>query len=95
MVPCPSCHRHVRDAEPSCPFCAAALPSFSSPVSPVAGKAIKVAAVLLTPLVLAACYGPPRGQPPEPPSPSGKTPAPDNAKPPATPGATGSGAGKP
>jgi hypothetical protein len=26
LEPCPSCHRHVRVAEPSCPFCEALLP---------------------------------------------------------------------
>ncbi len=27
LVPCPSCKRHVRSSEASCPFCAASLPS--------------------------------------------------------------------
>ena len=26
LVPCPSCRRHVRSTEQSCPFCASALP---------------------------------------------------------------------
>jgi hypothetical protein len=73
MTPCPRCHRHLRDHETACPFCAAPLPGSMS------STALKIAAVILTPLVLAACYGPPRGEPlmPEggpspPPAPSGK-----------------------
>lgn len=27
LLPCPSCARYVRQSEPSCPFCSAALPS--------------------------------------------------------------------
>jgi hypothetical protein len=27
LVPCPSCARHVRSAEPNCPFCSAELPA--------------------------------------------------------------------
>ena len=27
LVPCPSCHRHVRSSESACPFCQGALPS--------------------------------------------------------------------
>jgi hypothetical protein len=71
MTPCPRCHRHLRDAEVSCPFCASSLPL----------TVLKVTAVLLTPIVLAACYGPPRGEPITPeggsPAPSGSAPAPD------------------
>ena len=26
LVPCPSCHRHIRASEAACPFCASALP---------------------------------------------------------------------
>jgi hypothetical protein len=27
LVPCPSCARHIATTEPSCPFCASALPT--------------------------------------------------------------------
>jgi hypothetical protein len=26
LIPCPSCHRHRRTCEPTCPFCGAAIP---------------------------------------------------------------------
>lgn len=75
MTPCPRCHRHLRDTESSCPFCTASLPA----------TVIKVTAVLLTPLVLAACYGPPRGPMPHEggpgTAPSGSAPPPDAGKP--------------
>jgi len=67
MTPCPRCHRHLRDAEVSCPFCATSLPL----------TVLKVTAVLLTPLVLAACYGPPRGG--FPPAPEGPDASPSGS----------------
>jgi hypothetical protein len=51
VITCPDCHRHLRETETACPFCARSLPV----------TALKVAVIVLTPLVLAACYGPPRG----------------------------------
>ncbi|MFV8753118.1 hypothetical protein ACNOYE_21425 [Nannocystaceae bacterium ST9] len=31
MIPCPTCHRHVRASDPTCPFCHAVLQSTSAP----------------------------------------------------------------
>jgi hypothetical protein len=71
MTPCPHCHRHLRDSEATCPFCARSLPV----------TVLKVTAILLTPLVLAACYGPPRGGPePAPPAPPATGTAADGGK---------------
>lgn len=54
MVPCPSCNRHLRAADASCPFCGAtrALPF---------GRAFQAIGGAVTTLVLAACYGAPPG----------------------------------
>jgi hypothetical protein len=51
VTTCPDCHRHLRETETACPFCARSLPV----------TALKVVAIVLTPIVLAACYGPPQG----------------------------------
>ena len=87
MTPCARCHRHLRDTEATCPFCARdGLPM----------TVLKVTAVLLTPLVLAACYGPPRGDhmPPDADD-AGKAPAADAGKAPAADAGKASDAGKP
>jgi hypothetical protein len=34
LLPCPSCHRHVRVDSQSCPFCAAAVAFESEPPAP-------------------------------------------------------------
>ena len=49
MIPCTQCGRHHRVSEEKCPFCSSRLP-LKGPV----GVAV---ATVLTPLVLAACYG--------------------------------------
>ena len=49
MIPCTRCGRHHRVSEAKCPFCSRRLP-LKGPV----GVAV---ATVLTPLVLAACYG--------------------------------------
>ena len=45
LHPCPSCDRHVRSSEPSCPFCETTLPGkcelpHSAPVGRVASRAV-------------------------------------------------------
>ncbi len=50
MKPCTDCGRHIRDQEDRCPFCSA--PGLGS-------KIYGTVAAMLTPLVLAACYGGP------------------------------------
>jgi hypothetical protein len=52
MIECERCHRHIRQAEASCPFCDA--PSRIRMAMSVVGGAV-------TTIVLAACYGPPDG----------------------------------
>ena len=47
MVPCPQCRRHLLTLSLPCPFCAA----------PAAGRVGAAVMTVLTPLVLAACYG--------------------------------------
>lgn len=39
LLPCPGCSRHVRATEPSCPFCAHALPSVSVAEAPTSDAA--------------------------------------------------------
>lgn len=50
MVPCIRCHRHLLSRALPCPFCAA----------PAAGRFGAALAVVMTPIVLAACYGMPK-----------------------------------
>ncbi len=52
MVECPSCSRHIRTEERTCPFCR--RPS-------TARRAFHVVGGVVTTLVLSACYGPPPG----------------------------------
>jgi hypothetical protein len=63
LIPCPGCHRHVRQAETSCPFCSAAL-SFADAPAPVLprtrlGRAATFAfgATLVGATALVACGG--------------------------------------
>ena len=56
MQTCRACARHLIHAEPTCPFCGAAQPSaLLRTLKRVSGGAMAV----LTPMVLAACYGAP------------------------------------
>ncbi len=55
MKPCPSCGRHLIHAETSCPFCGT---SISTPVSRLMRNLSGGLLAAVTPLVLAACYGP-------------------------------------
>lgn len=48
MVPCPTCARHIQ-ADAACPFCA----------SPRTSKWMQVVGAVVTPVMLAACYGGP------------------------------------
>lgn len=78
LVPCPGCSRHVRAAEPACPFCAAPLgPAVDR--APSGAQATRVVVALAAALTagasLAACYG-------GPPHPQGYTP-PTSQQPPA------------
>lgn len=52
MNRCSSCHRHLREAESTCPFCGATLRSLPE-------RLLQGAAASVTMVVLAACYGPP------------------------------------
>ena len=55
MHPCPSCSRHLIRAESACPFCGASIAA--APARPLRSLAGGLLAAV-TPLVLAACYGP-------------------------------------
>ncbi len=63
LRPCPSCGRHVRHHEPSCPFCATALSPVEERASkplPRAGRAVIMAfGALATSSTLAGCPGNP------------------------------------
>ena len=50
MHPCPSCKRHVRALETSCPFCGTKTQSLGKMARTVVGAGV-------TAVVLAACYG--------------------------------------
>ena len=50
MVVCDSCGRHVRDAEAACPFC-------EGPATKRPNRLTLALGAILTPVVLAACYG--------------------------------------
>lgn len=56
MQTCPSCNRHLIHTEATCPFCGAATESALARSLRRMGTAVMVT---VTPLVLAACYGPP------------------------------------
>jgi hypothetical protein len=47
LVPCPTCRRHHRQAEPDCPFCRTRLPRRAAFVAGIAAAAMS----------LSACYG--------------------------------------
>lgn len=58
LVPCPSCQRHVRASEASCPFCASALPAaLVAQAVPAATQRMKRAAAFAftASLALAGC----------------------------------------
>jgi len=63
LVPCAQCHRHVKEAETRCPFCAA---------STVRNSAVG-AAVLTAAMTLAACGGESKGSVTPPPDPTAPT----------------------
>ena len=63
MIECPSCRRHLRSSESSCPFCRS---SSLDRVKTAVG-------IGLTTLVLAACYGPVDGSKPTPTGETGDT----------------------
>lgn len=50
MFTCPSCDRHLLPGTTACPFCAA---------TGTVGRVAAAAALVVTPFVLAACYGGP------------------------------------
>ncbi len=67
LVPCPSCHRHLRPTERACPFCASRLEPDALRTA-AAAIALAVAASALTGCPRTATkYGAP---PPEPPAPT-------------------------
>ncbi|MBT3224657.1 MAG: hypothetical protein HN348_36790, partial [Proteobacteria bacterium] len=55
MIPCTSCNRHIKSSETTCPFCG------THHVPPPRSKALaslnSAVAIVLTPFILAACYG--------------------------------------
>ena len=54
MIACSDCGRHHRDDASACPFCAAP--------SPLRSQVLRTLGAVVTPLVLAACYGAPPGE---------------------------------
>lgn len=54
MNSCPSCRRHLILQETSCPFCGSSL---QSPLGRAAQRLGTGVAMMLAPIVLAACYG--------------------------------------
>ncbi len=48
MIPCKECGRHLRSSEEACPFCSA--PGLGA-------RMLRTVGAVLTPVVLAACYG--------------------------------------
>lgn len=73
LLPCPACRRHVRDAEPKCPFCAAPLEAR------VAAQPERVAPARLTRAALvfagATLVGCPESTPPAAKTPGARPPA--------------------
>ena len=59
MNACRSCRRHLIHAEPTCPFCGADQPSGVARTLKRVGTGVMS---VLTPMVLAACYGAPMNQ---------------------------------
>lgn len=60
LVPCPSCSRHVRSSEASCPFCATALPeSLASRAVPAAPRRLErlAAFTFAASLAVSGCNG--------------------------------------
>lgn len=55
FVPCPSCRRHVRDSDASCPFCAAALPTAASTAPTVPARRLGRAALFAFAAMAAGC----------------------------------------
>jgi hypothetical protein len=57
MHPCPSCARHVRGSETTCPFCEAALPERASDVRAAAPftRAVSRAAIVFGAAAIGAC----------------------------------------
>lgn len=56
LIPCPSCHRHVRAGDASCPFCSTALPESARPV-PSASTRLGRGALFAFAVSVAACGG--------------------------------------
>lgn len=70
LFPCPSCARHVRSDERTCPFCDAALsPDFAAPLATrIAGQPLSRAALVFA--TAAAMAGTACGKEPSPPKPA-------------------------
>lgn len=62
LIPCPSCHRHVRVGDASCPFCAASVPSDVRPV-PSATTRLGRGALFAFAVSVAACGGTTESEP--------------------------------
>lgn len=57
LVPCPTCARHVRVSEATCPFCAASLPDTKTPMPGTSQRLSRAAAYAFTATVAAATGG--------------------------------------
>jgi RNA polymerase subunit RPABC4/transcription elongation factor Spt4 len=82
LTPCPSCHRHVKEATAACPFCGAEPASQTLLSRIVTTKTVAGAVGIGLALSLCACYGPPpRDRKPPTPDPSGQNVPEQNTKP--------------
>jgi len=58
LVPCPGCHRHVRNDTASCPFCAMTITAHATPVPPMRRRGRRTEILLFaTTLATAGCGG--------------------------------------
>ena len=62
LIPCPSCHRHVRVADTACPFCSSSLPEGARPV-PSATTRLGRGALFAFAVSVAACGGTTESEP--------------------------------
>jgi hypothetical protein len=64
FIPCPSCRRHVRGGDTSCPFCAAALTSeHASRAVPASSSRLGRGALFAFAVTVTACGGSTEGEP--------------------------------
>src|SRR5262249_46659282 len=64
LIPCPSCRRHVRAGDSSCPFCTSALPAdHASRAVPSATTRLGRSALFAFAVSVSACGGSTEGEP--------------------------------